>query len=162
MVSRNDSVAIGNKDDFPIDVRQWPRLRFRFRVGELPKNTDLRKKATDDAAFRIFIAFDRGKGLFGPPHTIGYAWTRSHEPGQVITSGHFKNMRYVSIGKGMPAKPGEWITIERDLATDYRLVFPEAKGGVPALAGVLLKCDSNHTRSSASSEVAFVELLPPG
>jgi hypothetical protein len=161
MVSQKDSVAVGLRGGFPIKTADWSRLRFRFRVSKLPRGTDLTKKAADDAAFRLFIAFDRDKGLLRPPHTIAYAWTENVEAGKVIKSEHFKNLRYISLGKGLPADPNQWITVERDLVADYRRVFPEADSSVPDLSGLLLKCDSNHTGTDAQSSVAFVELVEP-
>jgi len=165
MVSRDDSVAIGLRRGFPFDPVRWPRIRVTFRVLRLPARTDLTRKSGDDAAFRLFVAFDRDKGWFHPPHTIAYAWTGDVEPGRVIQSAHFDNVRYLSIGRGAPKpeKDGQpkWITIERDLAADYRKVFPAAKKPVPAITGILLKCDSNNTGTAAAAEVAGVELAAP-
>jgi hypothetical protein len=165
MVSRDDSVAIGLRRGFPFVVRKWPRIRFTFRVRRQPAGTDLTKKSGDDAAFRLYVAFDRDKGWFRPPHTIAYAWTGNVNPGRVIQSAHFDNLRYLSIGEGAPTKDEtgqpKWITIERDLAADYKKVFPEVRRPVPAITGILLKCDSNNTGTSAAAEVAKVELLPP-
>lgn len=165
MVSREDSVAIGLRRGFPVDPKKWPRIRVTFRVLRLPTRTDLTRKSGDDAAFRLFVAFDRDKGWFHPPHTIAYAWTENVDPGRVIQSAHFDNVRYVSIGRGAPEKDenGEarWITIERDLAADYRKVFPAVKKPVPAITAILLKCDSNNTSTSAAAEVSRVELLAP-
>ena len=87
------------------------------------------------------------------------------KPGRVIQSAHFDNLRYLSIGQGAPKQEKDgrpkWITIERDLAADYRKVFPAAKKPVPAITGILLKCDSNNTGTAAAAEVARVELLAP-
>ncbi len=162
MVSEADSVSIGTKRGFPIDPRQWPLLRFRVRITAIPTGTDLSRKRRDDSAFRLFIAFDRGKGLLSPPHTIAYSWTENVEPETVIQSAFFRKIRYISIGRGLPAahKSGEaWITIERDLLQDYRRAFPDDKKPVPNLRAILLKCDSNHTKTSACVEVSKIELL---
>jgi hypothetical protein len=165
MVSRKDSVAIGLRRGFPFDPAKWPRIRVTFRVLRLPERTDLTRKSGDDAAFRLFVAFDRDKGWFHPPHTIAYAWTGNVVPGRVIQSAHFDNVRYLSIGRGAPEREEDgqpkWITIERDLAADYRKVFATAKEPVPAIKGILLKCDSNNTATAAAAEVARVELMAP-
>ncbi|MFT5286901.1 MAG: hypothetical protein ACI8TQ_003076 [Planctomycetota bacterium] len=157
MVSEDDSIAIGTEEGFPYDPYKTPILRFRFRIHRTPTGTDLSKKRKDDSAFRLYVAFDRDEGIFSPPHSIAYTWTEQLDVETVVESPHFSNLRYLSIGKGTP-KNEQWISIERNLLTDYRRLFGK-EDGVPDLKGILLKCDSNNTGTSAKSEVAFVELL---
>jgi hypothetical protein len=157
LVSRNDSVMIGTERGFPIRAQDRPRLRLKLRVTETPRGTNLAKKSGDDAAFRLYVAFDRGGGLLSPPDSIAYTWTENVEPGTVIASAHYDNLHYVSIGKG--TTPGsDWATVERDVAADYASIF---KRPAPALRGIMLKCDSNDTETSAESRLAAVELLAP-
>jgi hypothetical protein len=156
MVSEKDSLMLATERGFPVRVTDWPRLRIRLRVTALPKGTDLARKSGDDAAFRVYVAFDRGGGLFSPPHTIAYTWTEATAAETVIQSAHFDNVRYLTVGSGKT----EWVTLERDLAADYRKVFPTDKKGVPQLKGVVLKCDSNDTKSSAEAWLSCLELLP--
>jgi hypothetical protein len=162
MVSRDDSVAIGLKRGFPIDPNHWRRVRFTFRIDRLPIGTNLKKKPGDDAAFRLYVAFDRDDGWFHPPHTIAYAWTENTAPETIVQSAHFTQLRYLSIGCGAGRdKTGapRWITIERDLLTDYRRAFPKADARVPAIVGLLLKCDSNNTDTRAAATVKRVQLI---
>lgn len=170
MVSEKDSVMIGTNKGFPLDPHRWPRIRMRLRIGRIPLGTNLSKKSGDDAAFRLYIAFDRGGGLFNPPHTLAYTWTENLAPETLVESPHFKEVRYLSVGRGVTTpdiqreedrigeqaegKPGEdpsWRTVERDLLKDYRLAFPEDKEEVPQITGIVLKCDSNNTKTSAEA-----------
>ena len=89
LVSEDDSVLIGTKRGFPIDPAVWPRLRFRLRVDQVPTGTELAEKSGDDAAFRLYVAFDEGGGLFSPPNTIAYTWTADLAPGTLLRSAHF-------------------------------------------------------------------------
>jgi hypothetical protein len=176
MVSQDDSIMIGTQNGFPIDPHVWPRLRFRFRVITIPTGSDNSKKSGDDSAFRVYVAFDRGKGLYGPPHTMVYMWTENVEPETLITSPYFtKKLRYLSIGKGVTDNDQQsgnspehghqdtagWVTIERELLKDYRRAFPDDTQEVPMIGGILLKCDSNNTHTSAESWLAILELLAP-
>jgi len=167
LVSRDDSVLIGTEQGLPLDPAAWPRLRFRLRVDEVPTGTDLTKKAGDDAAFRIYVAFDEGGGWLSPPNTIAYTWTENLAPETLIKSAHYKRLRYLSIGKGLTTGAGTedsrdgWVTIERDLLADYRRVFGEEGGQVPDLVGFMLKCDSNNSGTSASAWLAELELVAP-
>ena len=155
LVSRDDSVLIGTQKGLPLDPEDWPRLRFRLRVDEVPTETNLSKKSGDDAAFRLYVAFDEGGGWLSPPNTIAYTWTEDVEPEKVVRSAHYARLRYLSVGK---ATTKDWVTIERDLLADYRRVFGE-EGEVPDLVGFMLKCDSNDSGTSASAWLADVELV---
>ncbi len=162
MVSRDDSVAIGLRRGFPIDPNTWSRLQVRVRIDRLPTGTALARKSGDDAAFRLYVAFNRDDGWFHPPHTIAYAWTESLARERIVQSAHFDQLRYLSVGKGIPRDDNgvpRWITIERDVIADYRRVFPEADRRVPAIVGLLLKCDTNNTHGRAASTVAFVRFV---
>ncbi len=159
MVSDNDSVLLATERGFPVDPRLRPKLRMTFRVGKIPAGADLSRKNGDDSAFRVYVAFERGGGIFSPPHTIAYTWTENLASGRAVQSAHFKNLRYLSIGSGIPAAP-DWITIERDLLEDYRRLFPKHADDVPLLRGIALKCDTNNTGGSAESWLSKIELLP--
>lgn len=153
MLSHGDSVLIGTERGFP---RPATRLRMTFKVGAVPRGTDLTRNSGDDAAFRVYVAFDKGGGIFSPPNSIAYTWTEREAAGTLIKSGHFSNLFYVSMGSG--ATPG-YVTVEADLAADYRRAFPK-DAAVPALKGLLLKCDSNDTKTSAEAWLKSVELVP--
>jgi hypothetical protein len=103
-------------------------------------------------------------------------WTENVEAETFIESPYFPNkLRYLSIGKGMTGHnpqsgthPGHgfkdtagWVTIERNLLQDYRRAFPNDSDEVPAVRGIILKCDSNNTGTSAESWLATLELLAP-
>ena len=125
-------------------------------MRSVPRGTDLTRKSGDDAALRVYIAFDKGGGLFTPPNTIAYTWTEKEAAGTMIQSAHFSNLLYISIGKG-PTPPDKWVVIERDLAADYRLAFP-ADAELPRLKALMAKCDSNDTKTSAESWLSSVEV----
>lgn len=128
------------------------------------------------------MAFDRGKGVFGPPHTLVYVWTENVKAETLMLSPYFRTkLRYLSIGQGVTdarggetqgAKTGDnpghtrqdesgWVTVERDLLQDYRRAFPDDTQPVPMVGGVMLKCDSNNTDTSAESWLETLELLAP-
>jgi len=180
LVSKGDSVMIGTKAGFPVDPAEWTRIRIRLRVDRNPTGADLSRTSGDDAAFRLYVGFDRGGGLLSPPNTLVYSWTENVAEGTVIQSAHYKQLRYLSIGSGVTTEPkdkgaaktqggeagktaeGEpgWVTVERNVIDDYRKAFPEDKKAVPSITGIVLKCDSNNTGTSAESWLSSLELLP--
>jgi len=199
MVSVKDSVMIGTERGFPLDPQRFSRIRFTIRVDQNPPGMDLHRKSGEDASFRLFVAFDRGGGLFRPPNSVAYAWVEKDwrkpdekngnpddkdgkspaEPADaVIKSAHFGNVRFIPIGYGTtraapkgqpggePNRPAKsepvFVTIERDLLADYRRAFPDHRGPVPMLRGVMLKCDSNNTKTRAEAWISRLELIEVG
>jgi hypothetical protein len=156
LVSTRDSVLIGTESGFPLEPGPEPLLRVTLKVTTVPRGTNLSRKAGDDAAFRLYLAFERGGGVIKPPNTLAYAWTEKDDAGTLIRSSYFSNLWYVSLGKG-PTRQDRWTVVERDLAADYRRAFPK-DASLPRLKGMLLKCDSNDTKTSAESKLASIEL----
>jgi len=159
MVSRSNSGLIATERGLPKTFVAGTRLRLQLRVTSVPRGTDLSRKSGDDAALRVYLAFDRGGGIFSPPNSIAYAWTEKEPAGTLIQSGHFSNLKYISLGSG-PTPGTDWVVVDRDLAADYRRAFPD-EASLPRLKGLLLKCDSNDTKTSAESWLAAVELIDP-
>jgi hypothetical protein len=157
LVSRGDSVLIGTEKGFPLRTSDRPRLAVKLRVAAVPRGTDLASTGGDDAALRVYVGFDRGGGLLRPPNSIAYTWAEAGEADRLIESGHYSNLKYITVGSGVTA---DWVTVERDLEADYRRAFPKDRD-VPALKGVLLKCDANNTESAAEAWVSMLELRPP-
>ena len=155
MVSDDDSVMIGTTRGFPLDAKSHRKLRFEAAIDRLPKGATIRAKSTDDAAFRIYIMFDKGGGWFTPPETLGYVWDNNTEPGSFVPSNHFDNVKRVVIGSGATVT-GQFIKFERDIVDDYRHAFKRKK--IPMIAGVGVKCDSNHTDDKAASRLKFISL----
>lgn len=156
LVSDGNSALIGTEKGFPLGAGPAPRLRVTLKVKTVPRGSDLSRKSGDDAAFRVYLAFDRGGGLLKPPNTIAYAWTEKDDAGTMIRSAHYPNLYYVSLGKG-PTPEDRWTVAERDLAADYRRAFP-SESGLPRLKALMLKCDSNDTKTAAESALSSIEL----
>ena len=164
LVSNKDSVMIGTQRGFPVDPRKYSKIRFTIKIGKNPAGTNPAIKGGDDSAFRLYLAFDRGGGMFSPPDSIAYSWTEKRQAAATSVSPHYKNVRNLYIGHGLtlPAKKGDgkpvFVTIERDLLADYKTCFPEDSRAVPMLAGVMVKCDTNNTDTAAESWLSKLEL----
>jgi len=156
MAGRGDSVLIGTERGFPREAAPGAKLRLTLKVAATPRGTDLTKKSGDDAALRVYVAFDKGGGLFSPQNTLAYTWAEREPAGTVVRSAHFSNLHYVSVGAG--PTPG-WVTVDRDLAADYKRAFPKEMS-LPRLKGLLIKSDSNDTKTSADAWLKAVELVP--
>ena len=160
MQSRDASTVIGKKyEKAPIDPGKYPEIEFRARVDELPPGGDVTTKKMDDAAFRLFVLFDRGGWLFSPPETIGYVWSSTGGTGSIGNSGRFDQVKYIAIGSGSDGL-GEWKDFKRNILEDYKMLF--GTDDVPVIKAIALKCDTNHTKGSAASAVQWIRFLPVG
>ena len=128
-------------------------------MDEVPPGADVTNRNQDDAAFRLFLLFDKGGFLsLTPPHTIGYVWDSTLKTGETGRAATFGQVRYVTIGSGSEGK-GEWKVIRRNVRDDYELLF--GKDRVPRIKAIGLKCDSNHTRTRSGSSVRFIRFIGP-
>jgi hypothetical protein len=113
------------------------------------------ERDNEDAAFRLFVVFTKGRGLFTPPHTIGYVWDSSMKTGETGHAPRFKQVRYITIGSGSD-NLGEWNTYRRNIVEDYKRLFDRDE--VPTIGAIALKCDSNHSKATAASAVQWIRL----
>ncbi len=157
MQSTAYSTTVGTKFDSVVDLREFPFLEFSVRVDEIPSGADVTDRKIDDAAFRLFLLFDKGGFLsVTPPHTIGYVWDSTLEEGETGRAALFGQVRYIVIGSGRSGL-GVWKTIRRNVREDYRLLFGSDR--VPKVKALGLKSDSNHTRSRSASSVGFIRFV---
>lgn len=157
MRNSDASTTIGTKFKNKIDTKHFPEIEFRIYVSGLPSAANVTDRKKDDAAFRLFILFDKGKGIFSPPHTIGYVWDTNMEIGEIGKSPNFENVRYIVIGSGKKGL-NEWHDIRRNIEEDYKKLFNSDQ--VPKVAALGIKCDSNHTQSRSYSAIKWIRFLP--
>ena len=149
------TTVIGKEFNRTIDPNGLPLIEFKVRVDEIPIGTDVTTRSMDDAAFRLFVLFDRGGGLLSPPETIGYVWDSTMESGDTGRSGKFSQIRYIAIGSGTQGLGG-WKCFERNIVDDYHMLFGSNK--IPHITAVALKCDSNHSGTVAASAIRWIRL----
>ena len=67
MQNTDASTAIGVKFKKKIDARKYPEIEFRARVDDIPPASNVTVRSIDDAAFRLFVLFDKGGWALSPP-----------------------------------------------------------------------------------------------
>ena len=150
LVSNGDSSTI-NKD-IKIDCKDHPVLQWRWKLVELPKGGDARKKATDDQALQLYVTFPRFPNAVRS-RVIGYIWDTTAPAGTIVKSQKTALVTYVVMRSG-DADIGKWITETRNVCQDYKKIYgeePEEK--VEALS---IGIDSDDTRSRAEGYVAEI------
>ena len=155
MMNDDATTVIGTKFKPKIDPGQYSVIEFVAKVDEIPSGADVTSRKMDDAAFRLFVIFDRGGGFFSPPETIGYVWDSTLKTGATGRSARFEQVRYIVIGSGSDGL-GEWKTFERNIIEDYKLLFDT--DDAPDIGAIALKCDSNHSGGRSASSIRWIRL----
>jgi len=142
LTSEKSSFGVAKKID--VDIKEYPYLNFRWKVIELPRNGDFRKKETDDQAAQIYIAFGTFKLT---AKIVGYLW--ENKAPKLITgvSPAWSKTRLIVLESG-PEKIGQWVCEKRNIYNDYKELFEKEP---PKAELISLYINSQHSKSRAES-----------
>ena len=147
-------------------------LSWRWKTDALVPGADNRDKSREDAPLRVMAFFDgdvatlpadeqtrfrRAKRIAGrdPPFaTLMYVWTDHVPVGTIIPSAHTSQLKLIAVASG-PAGLGNWQSVTRRLADDYRHAFGASPG---PLLGVAVMTDSDNTGAKAVGEYTDVRI----
>jgi hypothetical protein len=148
----------GLRKELSFEIKKFPFLQWRWKVKELPKGGDVRKRETDDQAGQLYILFPRFPAMVNT-RSVGYLWDSTAPVGTRGTSTAYSKMKYVVLQSG-PEKLGQWIHESRNVYEDYKNLFQEEP---PTVGGVLIFINSQHTQSSADcfyGDIFFSATMP--
>jgi hypothetical protein len=152
----------------------WTRLRWRWKVSRSLAASDLRSKAGDDYAARLYVLFDlplaqlpladrlrlqAARSLSGrdlPAASLCYVWGGEAQPAG--TSGwnpYTDRVRMVVVDSGTAAA-GRWRPVERDLRQDWQAAFG---GAMPAVRAIAVGADTDNAGESVEASFGDVELF---
>jgi hypothetical protein len=150
MRSNGDSSTI-NKE-IKVDCKDYQILQWKWKVIELPKGADARKKATDDEAGQIYVTFPRFPSA-ARSRIIGYIWDTTAPAGSIFKSQKTGLVTYVVVRSG-EADLNKWLTESRNVCQDYKKIYgeePEEK-----MEAISIGIDSDDTRSRAGAYVGEI------
>lgn len=145
-------------------------IGWRWKTDALVPDADNRDKKREDAPLRVLVAFDGDKttlpkeeqkrfqrakslsGRDGPYATLMYIWSNHVPVNTVIPSAHTSQVKMLAVASG-PAGLGNWQSVQRNLAADYRRAFGAAPG---RLLGVAVMTDTDNTGAKAIGEYADI------
>lgn len=135
------------------------RLRWSWRVLELPRGSDLRDRAADDSAIRLYVVFGRPGGLFGGSgRIVFYTWGNAEPEGLALRSFVSSRIQIVRVAGEMEAD-SLWRDQEVDPFADYRRFW---RRDPPAITAVGIMQDTDMTRSMAVAEFRDLRWEPGG
>ncbi len=151
MKSNGDSSTV-NKE-VKVDCKDYQILQWSWKVVELPKGADARKKATDDEAAQIYVTFPRFPSAVRS-RIIGYIWDTTAPAGSMFKSQKTGLVTYVVVRSG-ETDLGKWLTESRNVCQDYKKIYGEDPD--EKIEAISVGIDSDDTRSRA--EAYFGEIL---
>jgi len=129
------------------------KLRWRWKIDGVNTNGSERDLKKFDHAARVFIAFDT---FIGPPRTLNYMWADVEKAGTVLE--HPKSGRaQIFVLQSGNAQTNEWIAEERDVASDWKKVFPGKP--MPKIVGLGVMTDSDSLGQRLVGSYANIELI---
>lgn len=145
LISNKSSFTL--KKELEIDLKKYPIFSWRWKVVTLPRGGDVRNKEKDDQAAQIYLHFAKFPQKLNF-WEIGYIWDTLTPQGNMLPSQQpvGSKVQYVVIQSG-PQKLGQWITEQRNVYQDHKMLFGEDP--TTKLLGIGLMIDSDNTNSSA-------------
>jgi hypothetical protein len=131
-------------------------LRWSWKIAHTIKGGDEKSKAGDDYAARVYVVFP-GR-FFWQMKAISYIWANKLVKGESVPSVYTGNAKMVAVESG-DGKAGQWLTEERDLLADYRLLFGTDPHEAEAVA---IMTDTDNTGGSADAWYGEISLSTEG
>jgi hypothetical protein len=170
--ANSDASASGLTKAVKIDPKEFPVVRWQWKIENLLKNSDVTRKDGDDYPARLYITFEydpvkvsfgkklkykAGQVLFGdlPIGAINYVWERQAPVGAVIDNAYTDFVKMVVVESG-PHKVGVWTDESRNIYEDYTKAFGEEP---PLINGVAIMSDTDNTKERVTAYYGDIVFL---
>lgn len=158
-------------------ARAPERLRWSWRLERANAAVDLARKAGDDAAAKVCLAFDlplervpfmerqllrvarnqTGEPL--PAATLCWVWGHAEARGALLPNPYSGRVRVIVLRNRDDAL-ARWFDEERDVAADWRRAFGEESAEVPPLVAAIVGADADNTGAHSVADVAGLRFAP--
>jgi hypothetical protein len=160
-----ESSASGLVREIKINPKEYPVIQWRWKVSNILKKGDVRRKEGDDYPARIYITFeydpsrlgffDKAKyemirllyGQYPPTGAINYIWENKAPEGTMVPNPYTDRVVMIVVESG-GTKLNQWVSEERNIYEDYKKVFGQEP---PMISGVAIMTDTDNTGESATA-----------
>jgi hypothetical protein len=160
----SEASASGLTKAVMINPREYPIVRWRWKVENLLKSSDVNRKSGDDYPARLYITFEydsekvslsrklkyqAGRAIFGdiPIAALNYIWETKTPVGTIVENA-FTDFAQMIVVESGPQKVGMWVDEERNIYEDYKKAFGEEP---PMINGVAIMSDTDNTQERATA-----------
>jgi hypothetical protein len=147
--ARARASASGLARSLSVDPAARPILAWRWKAANLVERGDLRSRAGDDYALRLYVTWGSRMRLTA----LCYVWDRRAGAGTISPNPYSDRVQMVVADSGT-GQLGRWVARERDFAADYRRAFG---GEAPPVSGVIVSADTDNTGESTEAWFGDVE-----
>ncbi len=171
----SDASASGLIKPVTIDPKEYPVVRWRWKIDNVLKGSDVALKEGDDFPARLYITFayesdkvsfskmlkyKAGRALFGdiPIAALNYIWETRTPVGTIVENAYTDFAKMVIVESGSQ-KVGMWIDEERNIYDDYKKAFGEEP---PMINGVAIMSDTDNTKERATAYYGDIRFLRAG
>lgn len=171
----SDASASGLAKEVRIDPREYPILRWRWRVENILTRSDVGRKEGDDYPARLYVtfAYDPEKTSFSkklaykaarvllgeiPIGALNYIWDRRAPIGTIVENAYTSFAQMIVVESGQQ-KVGAWVDEERNIYEDYQRAFGEEP---PMINGVAIMTDTDNTGEQATAyygDIVFLQSM---
>ena len=163
--ARADNAAASLRARVDVDPASTGQLAWRWKTERVLAKADLTSKQGDDFAARLYVFFDRtpsqmsfaervtcklGRARYGdqlPAAALCYVWDNRLPVGTIRDNAYTGFVRMIVATSGS-ARQGDWVTLQRDIAADYRRAFGTEP---PRITGIAVAVDTDNTGESTVS-----------
>ncbi len=160
-----EASASGLTREIKINPKEYPIVKWRWKVTNVLKKGDVRRKEGDDYPARIYITFeyDSSKvslfekakyegirvwyGRYPPLGAINYIW-ESKSPIGTMVPNPFTDRVMMFVVESGPSKLNQWVNEERNIFEDYKKAFGQDP---PMISGIAIMTDTDNTGESATA-----------
>ena len=170
----SDASASGLTKEVRIDPKEYPIIRWRWRVENLLTRSDVSRKDGDDYPARIYVTFEydpektsfprklkykAGRAIFGdiPIGALNYIWETKTPIGTIVENAYTDFAQMIVVESG-PQKVGIWVDEERNIYEDYKRAFGDEP---PMISGVAIMTDTDNTKEQATAYYGDIVFLGP-
>ena len=160
----SESSASGLIKPVLIDPKEYPIVRWRWKIENVLRGSDVTLKEGDDFPARLYITFaydpdkvgfgkklkfKAGQALFGeiPIAALNYIWETKTPVGTIVENAYTDFAKMVIVESGTQ-KVGMWVDEERNIYEDYKKAFGEDP---PMINGVAIMSDTDNTKERATA-----------
>jgi len=154
--SRDEGSTIARDIKGKVDLKETPILEWSWKVVTLPKGGNSCKKATDDQAAQVYVAWRRFPEALRS-RIIGYVWDTTAPVGTICKSEKTSTVTYVVLRSG-PGDLGKWITESRNVREDFKRIQGEEADNPDAVS---ISIDTNDTTSVAEAFIGPILFRKP-
>lgn len=151
--SRASASGLYYKMDY--DLKEYPILKWRWKVDHVLSKGDESRKEGDDYAARVYVVFP--SLMFWKTKALNYIWANRLPVGKGVPNPFTSSAVMIAVESGS-TNAGLWREERRNVLEDYRAFFGQDP---PRVGAIAIMTDTDNTGEEATAWYGPIQILPP-